>query len=208
MPSYPVTCLLAAVVPWGSLITCITGINCLRWGSSPRQHLAVPMNSCCTHTRRLDTVLISRGSKSSSVEPQQPATLLIAVIITHMQTNALPSSVNPMQLFEEHEREYQALMRPGPLKIGIQIRTGDNRLGESTITLETYKHFFQCAAQIEVKSVASMAFACTTCLSIAVLERHQKAIISRVTPACLNTSAPLVALSTGGGCHVACTFEQ
>lgn len=64
-----------------------------------------------------------------------------------------------MQLFEEHQHEYQQLLRPGPLKIGIQIRTGDRKMGDSTLVLKEYRHFFDCAAQLEVGRSASAATA-------------------------------------------------
>lgn len=62
---------------------------------------------------------------------------------------------NSAQLFEEHEREYQALVKPGPLKIGVQIRAGDHRMGEGAVSLPMFAHFFDCASQIEVRNVAA-----------------------------------------------------
>jgi hypothetical protein len=64
------------------------------------------------------------------------------------------------QLFEEHQHEYQQLLRPGPLKIGIQIRTGDNRMGDGTLKLKDYMHFFDCAAQIEVRPSKTKCCVC------------------------------------------------
>ena len=55
-----------------------------------------------------------------------------------------------MQLFEEHSREYETLTRPGPLKIGVQIRAGDQRMEEGAVHLQMFDHFFDCASQIEV----------------------------------------------------------
>jgi hypothetical protein len=57
-----------------------------------------------------------------------------------------------LQLFEEHRREYDSLKRPGPLKIGIQIRAGDHRMKEGAVHLQMFDHFFDCASQIEVGS--------------------------------------------------------
>lgn len=45
-------------------------------------------------------------------------------------------------------------MRPGPLKIGIQIRAGDGLLGDIAINLDTYRPFFNCADQLEVRFAA------------------------------------------------------
>lgn len=69
--------------------------------------------------------------------------------------SAQPSALILMQLFEEHQHEYQQLRRPGPLKIGIQIRTGDIKMGDGTLMLKDYKHFFDCAAQLEVRECRS-----------------------------------------------------
>ncbi len=59
-----------------------------------------------------------------------------------------------LQLFEEHAHEYERLTRPGPLKIGIQIRAGDGLLGDIAINLDTYRPFFNCADQLEVRFAA------------------------------------------------------
>lgn len=56
-----------------------------------------------------------------------------------------------LQLFEEHKREYETLTRPGPLKIGVQIRAGDQRMEEGAVHLQMFDHFFDCASQIEVR---------------------------------------------------------
>ena len=62
-----------------------------------------------------------------------------------------------MQLFEEHKAEYEALKRPGMLKIGIQICAGDNRMQDGAVHFQMFDHFFDCAQQVEVSRVSVLS---------------------------------------------------
>lgn len=70
-----------------------------------------------------------------------------------------------LQLFEEHAWEYERLSQPGPLKIGIQIRTGDQHIGKDGdgINLKTFDHFFDCATQVQVRRTTGFLRAKSVC---------------------------------------------
>ena len=72
-------------------------------------------------------------------------------------------------MFEEHNPEYESLMQPGVLKIGVQICAGNNRVQEGGVHLQDHLLLFDCALQIAVGPMSVL----TCCMLFVRDDLHQ-----------------------------------